>query len=93
MFENGDSDTDGDLLLFVESHVGVAEHVNGETVAEYNDCDSSEPVYECADISGWAVSDKLRTEDYDEVRNEIADLVSEFDCRTYTYPESRLDCN
>ena len=81
-----DKREDNDLQLVVYQKSGRANEVlvdDFETVAEYTGCDKDEPVYECADVSGWTGMNE-------ESKDERLDMVRHFDCTIYYYPESLL---
>lgn len=75
----------GDLHMLVVDLLGEAGEVevDGQTVAEYNDCDQDELVFECADISSW---DWVGTSS-----DELLNMVDRLSVQKYKYPRSRLE--
>lgn len=74
-----------DVHMLVVDVLGEVEEVevDGQTVAEYNDCDDEELVFECANISDW---DWVTTSS-----DELLDMVDSLSATKYKYPRSQLE--
>lgn len=83
-------DSESGMRLVVLEEIGLAGDVEldgfGESIAEINDCEEQEVVYECAGVDGWSELDSMSCD-------ERLELVERLDCKVYSYPVSRLDSN